>query len=64
MPRSSIPLSLEYILLGFLQEHPAHGYELYKILASPRGAALVWRVKQARFYALLKNQDVNNDCCY
>lgn len=53
MPRTPSPLSLELILLGFLHSRPAHGYELYKKLSAPQGAAMVWRIKQPRLYALL-----------
>lgn len=53
MPRTPSPLSLEFILLGFLHLQPAHGYELYKKLSAPEGAAMVWRIKQPQLYALL-----------
>ena len=53
MSRSQAPLSLEYILLGFLCENPIHGYDLYKKISHFEGIALVWHIKQSQLYALL-----------
>jgi len=53
MTRSQAPLSLEYILLGFLCENPIHGYDLYKKISHFEGIALVWHIKQSQLYALL-----------
>ncbi len=52
MPRSQAPLALEYVLLGFVDQQPTHGYDLYKQLQSS-DIDLVWKVKQSRLYALL-----------
>ncbi len=53
MARSQAPLSLEYILLGFLCQGPIHGYDLYKKISNFEGVALVWHIKQSQLYALL-----------
>ena len=53
MSRSQAPLSLEYILLGFICENPIHGYDLYKKISHFEGIALVWHIKQSQLYALL-----------
>lgn len=53
MTRTQNPLSLEYVLLGFLDQEPIHGYDLYKKLGEMDGIALVWRIKQSHLYALL-----------
>lgn len=53
MPRHQAPLSLEYILLGLLDQNPAHGYDLYKKTIHLEGISLVWRIKQSQLYALL-----------
>ena len=53
MTRSQTPLSLEYILLGFIYENPIHGYDLYKKISNFRGIPLVWHIKQSQLYALL-----------
>jgi DNA-binding PadR family transcriptional regulator len=54
MPRQQAPLSLEYILLGFLEQKPIHGYDLYKQISGFEPISLVWRVKQSQLYALLE----------
>jgi PadR family transcriptional regulator, regulatory protein AphA len=53
-PRQSAPFSLEYIVLGFLEHRPIHGYDLYKKINSFEGISLVWEVKQSQLYALLE----------
>ena len=53
MTRSQAPLSLEYILLGFLCQAPIHGYDLYKKINNFEGISLVWHIKQSQLYALL-----------
>ncbi len=52
MARSQAPLALEYVLLGFVDQQPTHGYDLYKQLQSS-DIDLVWKVKQSQLYALL-----------
>ena len=52
-PRPSAPLTLEYVLLGLLDQRPMHGYDLHRELTSLAGIALIWSVKQSRLYALL-----------
>jgi DNA-binding PadR family transcriptional regulator len=46
-------LTIEYALLGLLQEQPMHGYQLYQELSAPNGLWLIWRIKQGQLYALL-----------
>lgn len=53
MPRQSSPLSVEYVLLGFLEQESIHGYDLYKRLNSLEPVGLVWRIKQSQLYALM-----------
>lgn len=45
--------SVEYSLLGLLNEHPMHGYELHRELSRKTGIGLIWTVKQALLYAIL-----------
>jgi DNA-binding PadR family transcriptional regulator len=52
-PRQQAPLTLEYILLGFINQNPMHGYELFKEVSRLDGVAMIWRVKQSQLYALL-----------
>ena len=54
MPRQQSPLSIEYILLGFLEHQPIHGYDLYKKITNFDAISLVWKVKQSQLYALLE----------
>ena len=53
MTRSQTPLSLEYILLGFLCQGPIHGYDLYKKISNFESISLFWHIKQSQLYALL-----------
>ncbi len=53
MPRQQSPLSIEYILLGFINQQPIHGYDLYKKITQFDAISLVWRIKQSQLYALL-----------
>jgi PadR family transcriptional regulator, regulatory protein AphA len=52
-PMVKAPLSMEYALLGFLQEEPMHAYEMHQQLHRPEALGLVWRIKQSQLYALL-----------
>jgi len=53
MARPKNPLSLEFILLGFVIQGPIHGYDLYKKVSAKDGIALIWHVKPSYLYALL-----------
>ncbi len=53
-PRQSSPLSLEFILLGFLLEKPVHGYDLYRDISTINDLSEVWHIKQSQLYALLE----------
>jgi DNA-binding PadR family transcriptional regulator len=50
---TTLPLTTEYALLGFLRQRPMHGYEIHQQLSAPNGLGLVWHLKQSRLYALL-----------
>jgi DNA-binding PadR family transcriptional regulator len=54
MPRQQTPLSIEYVLLGILEQSPIHGYDLYKKITSFDAISLVWNIKQSQLYALLE----------
>lgn len=53
-PAATRSLTLEHALLGFLHRRPMHAYELHRTLAHSAELGLVWRLKQARLYALLR----------
>jgi PadR family transcriptional regulator AphA len=40
-------------LLGYLQQSPLHGYQIYQLISDPAGLNTVWKLKQAHLYALL-----------
>jgi PadR family transcriptional regulator, regulatory protein AphA len=46
-------LTIELGLLGFLQQGPLHGYQVYQQISSSAGLQIVWKLKQAHLYALL-----------
>jgi DNA-binding PadR family transcriptional regulator len=52
-PRHASPLTLEHILLAFLDQKPMHGYELYQELCATKGISQIWNIKQALLYAIL-----------
>ncbi len=52
-PRPTHPFSIEYALLGFMEEGPRYGYDLYQEVTDPGGLWEVWRIKQGTLYALL-----------
>jgi DNA-binding PadR family transcriptional regulator len=53
-PRQSSPLSLEFILLGFLLEKSVHGYDLYRDISRINDLSEVCHIKQSQLYALLE----------
>ena len=53
MPRLQSPLSLEYILLGLINQEAAHGYDLHKRLNVFSGLGMIWHIKQSSLYAHL-----------
>jgi DNA-binding PadR family transcriptional regulator len=45
-------ISPEFLLLGFLYQHPSHGYELHRRLMLEFG--YIWHVSQSQTYNILK----------
>jgi PadR family transcriptional regulator, regulatory protein AphA len=60
MARTSSPLSIEFVLLGLLEQEPVHGYDLYKRLNSLEPVGLVWRIKQSQLYAIMDRLEVED----
>jgi len=54
MAKKSSAHTLEYILLGLIQEQPAHGYALYEQIRSTPELSLIWQVKRSKLYYLLE----------
>jgi len=46
-------LTLEYILLGLLQDNPDHGYALFEKVQNTPELSLIWQVKRSKLYYLL-----------
>src|SRR5512137_1912957 len=55
-PRRIGTRSPEYALLGFLYEHPRHGYALHRQLVTELGH--VWHVSQSQAYNILKRLEI------
>lgn len=47
------PASLDMALIGFVQDAPRHGYEIYQLLNGTPELRRIWRIKQSRLYAML-----------
>jgi PadR family transcriptional regulator, regulatory protein AphA len=59
MPRISAPLTLEYVLLGLIEQNPVHGYDLYRQIKEMEGIPRIWNIKQSMLYALLDKLEEN-----
>ena len=53
MAKKSSAHTLEYILLGLIQEEPTHGYALFEKLRNTTELSLIWQVKRSKLYYLL-----------
>jgi DNA-binding PadR family transcriptional regulator len=51
--KGTVPVGIEYALLGLLRARPMHGYEMHQQLLHAEQLGLVWHLKQANLYALL-----------
>jgi PadR family transcriptional regulator, regulatory protein AphA len=60
MSRISAPLTLEYVLLGLIEQNPVHGYDLYRQIKEMEGIPLIWNIKQSMLYALLDKLEGND----
>lgn len=58
-PKTSLPLTMELGLLGYLRHGPLHGYQIHQRLLEPDGPGMVWRIKQAQLYAHLGKLEEN-----
>lgn len=57
-PKRNAALSPEYALLGFLAQHPAHGYDLHQQLNLHLGQ--IWHVSLSQTYNILNRLEANN----
>jgi PadR family transcriptional regulator AphA len=51
-----VGLSPEYVLLGLLNQQPAHGYDLHQRLAEELGQ--IWHISLSQMYNILKRLEV------
>jgi DNA-binding PadR family transcriptional regulator len=56
-PKRNAALSPEYALLGFLAQHPAHGYDLHQQLNLHLGQ--IWHVSLSQAYNILNRLEAN-----
>jgi DNA-binding PadR family transcriptional regulator len=54
MAKKSSAHTLEYILLGLIQQQPSYGYELYERLLKTPELSYIWQVKRSKLYYLLE----------
>ena len=53
MAKKSSAHTFEYILLGLIDDEPAHGYALFEKLQKTPELSLIWQVKRSKLYYLL-----------
>lgn len=53
-PRPTLPLRMEYILLGLIRQHPSYGYKLLQYWNGPSGIKVLWHIKPGQFYLALE----------
>ncbi len=58
-PRKKNTSPMEIMLLGFLDERPMHGYDLFKTLSQPGGLSEIWHINQSNLYAMLESLEKN-----
>lgn len=44
---------IHYVILGFINEEPTHGYQIYKYLTDMQGIGLVWKINMTNIYGLM-----------
>jgi DNA-binding PadR family transcriptional regulator len=53
-PRPALPLRIEYVLLGLVRRHPAHGYDLLQRWNADEPLHMIWTFKAGALYAGLE----------
>ena len=53
MTRPQDPLTMDFLLLGIIDQKPTHAYDLYKQLTSSEELKTLWTFRQSRLYAVL-----------
>lgn len=59
MARPQDPLTMDFLLLGIIDQKPTHAYDLYKQLTSSEELKTLWTFRQSRLYAVLDKIERN-----
>jgi len=59
MARQQDPLTMDFLLLGIIDQKPTHAYDLYKQLTSSEELKTLWTFRQSRLYAVLDKIEKN-----
>lgn len=59
MTRPQDPLTMDFLLLGIIDQKPTHAYDLYKQLTSSEELKTLWTFRQSRLYAVLDKIERN-----
>ncbi|MBQ6510221.1 MAG: PadR family transcriptional regulator [Flexilinea sp.] len=59
MTRQQDPLTMDYMLLGIIGQHPTHAYDLYRQLTGSEELKTLWTFRQSRLYAVLDKIERN-----
>lgn len=59
MTRQQDPLTMDFLLLGIIDQQPTHAYDLYKQLTSSEELKTIWTFRQSRLYAVLDKIERN-----
>ncbi len=59
MTRQQDPLTMDFILLGIIQQKPTHAYDLYRTLTGSEELKTLWTFRQSRLYAVLDKIEKN-----
>lgn len=59
MARTQDPLTMDFLLLGIIDQQPTHAYDLYKQVTSSEELKTLWTFRQSRLYAVLDKIERN-----
>ncbi len=59
MARQQDPLTMDFVLLGIIQQKPTHAYDLYRKLTGSEELKALWTFRQSRLYAVLDKIERN-----
>ena len=59
MTRQQDPLTMDYMLLGIIEQKPTHAYDLYRQMTGSEELKTLWTFRQSRLYAVLDKIEKN-----